>query len=578
METNKQNSLPLPGLISQIVNQAKPVDKKPQQPTPTPQKTGYIRPTLQHLPTLNKYRAYIGKYNERLVSINAEVESYNETVKKHKKGNTPKPETAKRIKTFLADSRKIYNNHEYNSLAAQFNAKHGLWLHKRVIKKVKPPTIQVFGAFLYAYSGQLIELNKVSDKASITHKRGLPRFELNPHEILSQMRNGAKNLDLCKRTIRNHRQRLEECGVLIDYEFHSHLRPVTLRFSPKILDILDEKTPKHQIPQNQEVTNSMGKEIPHDNVTTKAINKKKNKEGKVKNFSQDKEFAYAHNHKIVFYKSTTVRDAEILNAPDKKNQAAAEKFNENSEILREMILSPRDLALQLENGEYDYYKCIPLETLRSEASSGNLSEKEMQLLVIQEHFKYSGKLYRDNPAGSGDWGGWYKIMGDWEHDMLKKFTGKLFDKHSMVEKLQEWRWCIKSAKNWFNKNNWQQIPFPALYFDLTRRDKKLVSFVATGEFYKQKLKNDESYKKRKAARIARNDQHARNLSKLDTAVKKYMKKTYDLQQLTAYVNQNIPAYMYLLPKKIEQAESTPLVFDYLTMDAISKLKPKNNFN
>ena len=67
-------------------------------------------------------------------------------------------------------------------------------------------------------------------------------------------RKEINSIDICTKTVRNHRQRLEEAGVFTEYHFAGRNRPVEVHINPEILTVLDMKTSKLKNDENKIVS------------------------------------------------------------------------------------------------------------------------------------------------------------------------------------------------------------------------------------------------------------------------------------------------------------------------------------
>jgi hypothetical protein len=520
---------------------------KPSTTKPiTEQINTFVRPKVMFKETLDAYRVFIANYNDSVVIANTETEHYNDLVSAYKKQNQPNAKLQKEIQNFQNDNSSTNNNRAYNSMVVEFNNKFGFYLKKRKIQTVKPATELYFSAFLHEYSCYLQTVNNVKDKASITSATTLVRLKINPNNIINQMRNGVQNLNVCTKTIRHHRQRLEECGVLLDYQFHSRKRPISCIFNLQILSILDEKNSKSQITQNQPLNANIGKEFPHTNVSTRTIINEIEKKEKVNNISQLKDLSFQST------KVDNQNKNQNTNTPkDKKltieKQTRAAEF---SEKLREKIDTTYDLSQKLANNEYDYHAPIPMQHLLYECRYGNLTDDEFRSLVIQDFFKTSAKLWQNNTPFAGSW---YNAIEFWDNDMFKTFTGKIFDKTTTLEALPEYRHRLNYAYKWFKKHKWEGVNYPNLYFDPTRNKPEHVSFGFTKKVWLDKIKKNEKYQSQKKQRAAKNERMYKEQRLFKTSIRKYIKKQYNLQQLIDFVKQNLPPqYTNKLPEALQK--------------------------
>src|SRR5699024_3808308 len=100
---------------------------------------------------------------------------------------------------------------------------------------VKPTSLLYFEAILHMYATQLKERNARRIKHNLNYKTTLPEVVVNSYHITTQERAGVRNLNVSIRTVRNHLDRLEEAGVLLDREYRGTKRPLCFTINPDIL-------------------------------------------------------------------------------------------------------------------------------------------------------------------------------------------------------------------------------------------------------------------------------------------------------------------------------------------------------
>lgn len=564
MKAQENNSsFPLKNALQGLVKTLQP-QHQPETQKPVDGVAYFVRPVIDVTQTLKKYRDFAAAYNEKVPEINKATERYNRKVAIHKKETPPSKEIIDRLKQFTADYYSLYNGHKYNALVEAFNNTYGNYLMKRKIQTIKPQAVEFFASFLHEYSCDLHFRNAARDKYKVFVKGELPKMEINPNNIINQMRNGFKNINTSTRTIRNQRQRMEEAGILVNYTFKSHRRAIEIDVNNEILTVFEAENSQKRTTENQRVRSEKGKKFPHANVTTRTqLNKKENK-GKVNNLSQDKEFAIAHNPITFFYKTTDSQGVKNSPPPAEKNHRSPENLTEkearaaaHSENLREQIEPVYDLAEKLANGEFDYYTPFTYKRLEYEVANGNLSPEEFRELIIQDFMKTAAKLWIDNNAAPGSW---YNAIEIWNNEKFLNFTGNPFNKHHTLDLYREYRYRLSYAVKWFKKRNWKGVHYPNIYFDPTRKMPEDVCFEYTKKAAKQlieKRKKTALEKKMRTAAAAKREQQykldRKNNRALDQAIRKYLKKGYNLDQLINYIKQNLPGnYMEKLPVRLEQ--------------------------
>ena len=179
----------------------------------------------------------------------------------------------------------------YNNLADEFCQQYGMVVSKKKIQVVKYAAELIFQNLLHLYNSQLMKRNEQYIKLGVTAIGPIEEFKINSFLVTQLKRNGIASLDLCSKTVRNHRQRLEECGVFVDYVYKGQNKPVEVHINPNVLIVFDLKTSKLSAIENQCVTSENRKVLPDNNeITGTSLNEFKKKEN-VKNIPHfDKEF------------------------------------------------------------------------------------------------------------------------------------------------------------------------------------------------------------------------------------------------------------------------------------------------
>ncbi|OAB79733.1 hypothetical protein [Cochleicola gelatinilyticus] len=542
-----------------------------------------------HKATLDNYRKYVAAYNDQLKAINKDIRHYNKNVEKFIEKNPVTENKILLLKLFTSKYHH-YKNNAYNKEVENFNDTHGLYIKKLPFQTVKPLSLQVFEAFLHGFTVQLQAQVKIFRQIGKTTPTTLPKMSINPYEISCQQRKGTLNLDLCGKTIRNHRERLEQAGVLIEKEYRGTSRPVKFAINPKILVVFEGYTPKTQNAENQFINSDERNVLPHTKVDTRSFKDKLEIKGNVNKHSRDKENSSNLLSNLKYYKVTQTQEGE-KNSPaqnfntkpgekipihpkavdafraKKANRAA--KIETSGALISKIGVSAAavpaentvhdqltekwlnqidnrfDLAGKLSQGVYNYYTPIATEDLRKMERSPGIDSEDFREIVIQDFIRSAAQLNRYDQAGAGSWGLAIKHI-DKQFGCLR-FTGKVTSKSDCYSKLMEFRYRLRRAVSWFNKRNWKAVRYASDYFDPLNDLPCDVAWKYTEKFWTKELKRQQdnsAARKKKAFQAAAKKealiQDKKENEKLDRAIRKYFNKTYSLEQLTEYVTKQLP--------------------------------------
>lgn len=532
-----------------------------------------------HKRTLDNYRAYIQAVNDALPKVNQEIKRHNKAVDKYIQDNPVTDSKAILMKLFTSKFNALQDR-EYNAAVDSFNENHGMYFKKRTFKAVKPVSLQVFEAILHAYTVQLHKFVKVWKNTGKHTATTLPKVEIHPFEIVNQERGeGVTNLDVSTRTIRRHRDRLEEVGVLQYKEFRGTSRPVNYFICDAILSVSEAYSPKMQTTKNQHFNLSQRTDCPHNKVSTRTNQNKREIKGIVNN-SENWNASLLSN--VVFYKNTNLQDDEKNQGAGKKSKPVREirqdnpgpynqKNNETQSARLVNELDTRyDLAQKLANSEFDFYQPIDIKLLNELSALPNfqLSDNDFRDICVQDFIKCAASINRHNQAGAGSW---YIALGQIDTDFgCVNFSGNSLTKNVVLQRLIEFRYRLRWALNWFTWRDWTNRPFANIYFDPTRTLPSDVSWQYTKKVWSKKMKKiakAAAEKKRKAAEAVKRkaalstDRKARQM--LDNAIYRYLRKELNYTQLTAYATRQ-------LPKK--QQDQLGVRLQELTMRKLTKNK------
>lgn len=486
--------------------------------------------------TMDNYRVYIANYNELVNEINAETERYNAQVKLYRSKNDLNEVQKEFSRIFIAR----HNNKkpkEYNALVHDFNTDRGMVLEKRKHLTVKYASEIVFQQMVYMYSIQLQKFSGEYMKLGVNEATPVRQIEINSHHITNLKRNGEFSINVCNATIRNHRLRLEEAGVFVDYLFRGHKTGLKMHISSHILVVFDAKTQILTDTDNQLFTSQRRKDFKDNNEDTRTIKTNINKRENGKSDFQILGTA-SPDFPFVFYKNIQAQCEKSKLGGGEKN---VKVLNTLSDKLENTILHNQDFAQRLASGEYNNHNRLDKRILYREASYGTMNREDFKTLIIQEFFKNAAKLYRGKTPFVGSW---KKAINAYAEKLFVVNNGNisLYNKELMVDKLDEMLWRVNNAQKWFLKTGITPL-YPSDYFDFTRKDKKEIGFEYTKNAWKNHLKYLETKPKleksvkKKAEIRAKNINHSK---KFDTKVNAFFKNRIELPELIEYVDKNLP--------------------------------------
>ena len=499
--------------------------------------------------TMDNYRKYIASYNFKTQAENELIQAHNNSVKEFCKTTVLNEVQIQYKRLFLIHNAKNNNPRGYNEAVNQFCNDYGLIVEKKKIQTVKYATEVVFQNLLHLYNSQLMKRNEKFIKGGIASKRPIEEFKINSFLVTQLKRNEVSSIAICTKTVRNHRKRLEEAGVFVEYHFAGRNRPIEVHINPEILVILDVYTSKIKRSENKELRLTYWNVLPDNNESTRTfINEYKKKEN-VENISQDiRSSSEALTPSHLFFTGThTSKEAMQTKGaggdPETKEKTLSDK-------LHELILHPQELAENLANGDYHNYKPIDIRYLYKEAFSGTLNNEEFRELAIQDFFKSISKIYKSSTPFAGSY---KKAINLYYQNKWIAFTGNSFNKSVLVDEISQMRWRIEWARKWFVKNEFAPL-FPYNYFDMTRKTAKEVGFEYTKAKWNEHLKAIAKYdaiKKKQQAHATKRKETINHSKKCENAVTRFFKNKLTYSQLFDYVEQNLPKqYLEKLPDLI----------------------------
>lgn len=498
--------------------------------------------------TMENYRIYINKFNKRIKELNREIDIYNGKV------------ASKLSEVQLAYSALFYKKNlgkpakDYNIAADEFNSNYG-----QVIKKLKFPTVKyatelVFQQILFAYSLQLSKQTIAFIRLGVVTEKELTGADLNAHTITRMKRNGDQALRVCRQTLRNHRARLEEAGVLLDYDFRGPNRGVRHNINEQILTVFDSKTQKMTGAENQCFIGESSKDFKECNndITRTLINKSINKRKTVPDFS-DKERSSGAVPFNSLLQEHLGASKQNLNTPAAENVKVS-TFSKSkmtvpaatgslSQKLLATIEHPQALAENLSAGNHNTYQPIDIRYLHREAMYGTLTREEFNELIINDFFKTAAKYYRNHTVYVGSW---KKAINSWLQNTfyINNGNGKnLCNKQLMADKLAEFRYRLKTSEGFYQRTGIKRL-FPSDYFDFSRKNKEEIGFEYTKTHYQKHLKYQQTAPQQ-LKKVAKNAElrktRINHSKKYDAVIKKYFNNRIGWNELYSYVQENLPA-------------------------------------
>ncbi len=521
--------------------------------------------------TMSNYRKHVALYNFQTNAENQEIKQWNNSLKEYLK-ETQLTQLQSEMKRLFErnENYSLLNSREYNEQVIKFCLEYGPILKKKKIQTVKYATELVFQNILHLYNTQLRRRNEHYIKHRVTTSRPLQEVKLNAVFLTQLKRDDVQSLPICRRSVLNHRKRLQECGIIQDYIFMGSCRAVEFHINPKILVVLDLKTSKIVSAENQPLKPHSRKELLNDNEITRS-HIKECKEKEIASESRDKELAEPTPFSFVFYGNTpskvlnppvgaaaenvkvSIASADLPAEPSKSSPAKAGSL---SDWLQNTIIHPQELALQLEAGHWNSYVPIDIRHLFKEAYAGTLTRDEFRELVIQDFFKSAAKLYRQTTPFAGSW---KKAINHWYAVKFKAWTGDNFNKNVVFDDIQELRWRLEHARKFFSKVEFNPL-YPSLYFDVSRTLRGEMGFEYTKVAWQRSQQYEKGEKERKRQRDKSAEKRKLQINyakRCETEVRRFLKHKISFPQLLDYVEKNLPAeFKEKLPGIIEKINLT----------------------
>jgi len=359
----------------------------------------------------------------------------------------------------------------------------------------------------------------------------LPQAQLNSYEIGMHRLNDIPRLNMKKRTIQRHLKRLLEAEILVGYVFRGTKRPTVAYINNEILLVKDSQESLKTFTENQPfnlLPTTSCRNINHvtstlkRNIKTREVNNLP-----VANFHKDS----------LSNKNTTNQNGEYKNTKKgKRNLGPSQKFNANSEFLKQRILEPNKLAAEISAKKHQHTPTLPIQALKQEAESGTLSREEFKTLLIQDFFIYSSKLWANSSPYTGSF---IKAIRMFEDNEFQAANGFLYHKDTMLKSIIKYRWMADRASNWL-KNYGKYTLYPHLYFDFTRTEKHEGGFWLWSNRYDSQQARKKTAQNNKVSQVAKGNARKKDHRKAVTAINKYLKNKMNLTDLQEYIAANLP--------------------------------------
>ncbi|MXN90178.1 hypothetical protein GR160_02980 [Flavobacterium sp. Sd200] len=490
--------------------------------------------------TMDNYRIYAAQYNFRTKAENELIDKHNAGVQIYKENN----QLAEYEKQIIANFRKRFahlSTRDYNAEVDKAGETFSRLLDKKRIQTLKYGTEMHFANWLHLYDAQLRRRNNEYRNLKVRTATPVQPLVTNSFHITNLKRNGELSIDVCTKTVRNHRYRLEEAGVFLDSTFIGRFLGVKVEINPDILVILDLATNKVASAENQPLNPDREKKLPKHYEATGTFSEDYKKKEVAAQTSVDKVSPSSTSFEIS--RSILAGTPRSKQTPDSPGGAAAkkdEKFEETlSHKLRALIIHPQQLALELAAGLHDSYQPIDVRLLYKEAMGGYLTRAEFRELVIQDFFKNAAKLYRGQTVYAG---AWKKAINYWMEHKFITFNGYHFQKANIIDDVSQLRWRLEHARKWFVRTGISTL-YPSNYFDFTRKAAKEIGFEYTEKAWKRHVKYQEEKPeaKRRLEKNAKLRLETIDYSKkFDAAVRRFLTNKITVNQLLDYVENNLP--------------------------------------
>ncbi len=522
--------------------------------------------------TMDNFRLFVANYNPMIKAANLEIAKYNAAVTQLKSDGLN--EVQKQFSKIFLLRNKNEQVKAYNKLALEFNNDRGMVIPQRKHTTLKYAATVYMQNLVYLYKLQLEKRTNMYRQLGITEAMPVCQLELNTHHLANLKRKGEFSLDMCKKTLRNYKNRFEEAGIFVDYLFRGNKLSVKMHISSHILVVFDAFTGNLTQTDNQTFRLRLGKELPHNNEDTRTIksniNKRENGESDFLDLGTPSAvvpFVFYRNTKSqeveskidipqqnvkvpsIFYRNTKSQEVESKIDIARQNVSVSSNL---SDKFQRSILNNQDFAQKLAAGDFNNHQRIDKRYFYKEARNGTINREDFKTLIIQEFFKNAAKLYLGKTPYVGSW---KKAINSYEEKLFVVNNGSfsLYNKELMTDKLDEFLWRLNTAHKWFTKTGVSPL-FPSDYFDFTRTSKSEIGFEYTRNSWKNHLKYLETKPKlalsvkKKALIRKKNIDHSK---KFERKLSDNYNNKLSEDDLIDFVANNLPAnYLKKLPESV----------------------------
>ncbi len=482
------------------------------------------------------YCQKVFEYNSWVEKENKAVKSYNNLVVANIEATGPTATLLVTVGKFLKSIATLPAK-QYNSAVDAFNKTHGPLATKKSFITIKPVTEMIFRVILVFYTKQLKQRNLTRMELGESCAGTLPQAQLNSYEIGMHKLNEIPRLNMNKRTIQRHLKRLLEAEILVGYVFKGTKRPTVAYVSNKVLLVKDSQENLKTFTENQPfalLPTTSCRNINHitstkeNNIKTREVNNLS-----VANFNN---YRSTSEGNVIPGDEVTPATKYENTKKGKQNFESSQKFNANSEFLKQRIQEQNKLAADFEAKKHQQTPTLPIHILKKEAESGTLSREEFKTLLIQDFFIYSLKLWPDTTPYAGSF---IKAMRMFEDNEFQSPNGFIYHKDSMLKSIIKYRWMVDRAASWL-KNHGKYTLYPHLYFDFTRTEKHEGGFWHWSNRYDSQQERKKKAQNNKVSQVAKGKARKTDHRKAVKHINKYLKDKMNLTELQEYIAANLP--------------------------------------
>ncbi|PRP68123.1 hypothetical protein [Nonlabens agnitus] len=525
--------------------------------------------------TIDNYLLYAQQYKRYVMTYNAMGDLVNEKVQQqHEKGLTTTQQTFlnawirknwnKPVRwsddkwnqaTFdmkKAMSIKPKNVYLYNQAVREFNIAHGNILPMAKAYALGKTHKDTFMTLLYWYSGAIKKHTQTWRRIANRPPKALIPLEFNCHNLsVSKRANGALNSDVCKKTMYNHRQRLEEAGVLVYGAFHGSNDGRSAYINKEILILWDPSSSQKRTTDNQLVNSESKKELQDRCVSTFLKDNIKNN-GALTSSGKDSLPLIPSND---FYLNTPLQDVKKIEAPATTEKKEAVYRNPRERELDQLLAATTtipQLAKELSAGQHDYHQIIKRDQVESMVKNDLINEERLAIFLSQEFARAAARIWIGKTVFMPVWITALKLI-------TKNFyrsNGDLVGKNTMLEHFAKHMERLRIVVD-FMKNNpkWNPL-FPSKYFDPLRTKPDDGGYVVTNKLHRYAEKEKEQSQKLKEQREseARRRVYRRSRrTKMIRVTRKYLRNKITYNDFYYHVSKNLAEYKNRIPE-FEQQE------------------------